>query len=154
MADYDTLLKRAQWMRNHPTESERHFKRRLVGANIKFRSQVVIEPYIVDFLIGELIVEIDGSVHHKEKAKEYDSRRDACLRRAGFRIVRVPNEQVRKIDLNRFKPGHQKKAKKEAQKRAARNLRRAERKEVKQARLKAVAERNSRPRLIKNSATQ
>ena len=59
----------------------------------KFRRQVVIEPYIVDFVCLErrLIIEADGSQHAES---EYDRRRDAFLRAQDFSVLRFWNNDV------------------------------------------------------------
>ncbi len=90
------LIARARWMRANPTEAERRLwailrDRRL--AAFKFRRQQIIAPYIVDFvcLPERLIIEADGSQHADNKN---DARRDAFLRRQGFRLLRCWNNQV------------------------------------------------------------
>jgi very-short-patch-repair endonuclease len=49
----------------------------------------VIAGYIVDFAApaARLVVEVDGGYHAQRRAA--DARRDARLRRAGWRVVRV-----------------------------------------------------------------
>ena len=68
--------------------------RRCNGA--KFRRQVVIGNYIVDFVCFErrLVVEIDGPTHESVEQREKDLKRDAWLREQDFRILRLPNELV------------------------------------------------------------
>jgi very-short-patch-repair endonuclease len=95
-ATHAILLQRAKWMRAHPTEAERRLwsilrDRRL--ATYKFKRQQIIFPYIVDFvcLSERLIIEADGSQHADNKD---DARRDAFLRRAGFRVLRFWNSEV------------------------------------------------------------
>ena len=90
------LLARAKGMRAHPTEAEGRLwsmlrDRRLV--TFKFRRQQVISPYVVDFVCyaERLIIEADGSQHADNKD---DARRDAFLRRQGFRLLRFWNNQV------------------------------------------------------------
>ncbi len=53
---------------------------------VRFRRQVSIGPYIVDFACLPLhfIVEVDGSQHRGE----YDRQRDAWLRHRGFTVMR------------------------------------------------------------------
>ena len=62
-------------------------------ATFKFRRQVVIAPYIVDFVCFErrLIIEADGS-HHADN--RYDERRDAFLRGEGFVVLRFWNSDI------------------------------------------------------------
>jgi very-short-patch-repair endonuclease len=83
-------------MRAHPTEAEKRLwsmlrVKRL--AAFKFKRQVIIRPYIVDFVCSEqrLIIEADGSQHADNK---YDERRDAFLRAQDFEILRFWNNQV------------------------------------------------------------
>ncbi|MFA5273547.1 MAG: endonuclease domain-containing protein [Candidatus Peribacter sp.] len=57
---------------------------------IKFRRQVPIGPYIVDFLCVEkrFIIEIDGETHAEPGAWARDKRREAFLRKQGFNVLR------------------------------------------------------------------
>jgi very-short-patch-repair endonuclease len=69
--------------------------RRLDGH--KFRRQVTIDPFIVDFLCiqHKLIVEVDGSQH----SDEVDAARTAYLQVRGYRMIRFWNNDVlRNID--------------------------------------------------------
>ena len=63
---------------------------------LKFRRQVPIARFVVDFLCVEhrLIVELDGPLHDIIEQKLHDSARDAELRRRGYRILRFANELV------------------------------------------------------------
>ena len=92
----------AQWARRRsdrrraPTEAELRLwrllrDRRLSG--LKFRRQVPIGPYIVDFLCvsARLIVEADGS-QHGESIR--DERRDAYLARQGWVVLRFWNHDI------------------------------------------------------------
>ena len=62
---------------------------------VKFSRQVVIAPYIADFVARsrDLIVEIDGDTHALAEAK--DARRTAWLERQGYRVIRFTNVEVR-----------------------------------------------------------
>ncbi len=63
---------------------------------LKFRRQVGIGPFIVDFYCAEkrLIVEVDGSVH-KELERQYkDFQRELYLRECGYEFLRFTNEEV------------------------------------------------------------
>lgn len=64
--------------------------------NLKFRRQVNIGPYIVDFLCKEysVIVEVDGSIHSEEFQKEHDIGRDEYLTYKGYRVLRFTNANV------------------------------------------------------------
>ncbi len=56
----------------------------------KFRRQVPIGPYVVDFVCFEarLIVEVDGPLHQQAENRMHDAKRDAALKERGFRILR------------------------------------------------------------------
>jgi very-short-patch-repair endonuclease len=92
----EELLARAKWMRANPTEAEKRLwsiVRAKRFAGYKFKRQLVIYPYIVDFacLAERLIVEADGSQHADNRD---DARRDAFLRGQGFRVLRFWNNAV------------------------------------------------------------
>jgi len=63
---------------------------------LKFRRQVNIGPYIVDFLCKEhrVIIEVDGGIHNKRERKEYDHFRDAFLCECGYNILRITNDEI------------------------------------------------------------
>ena len=82
-------------MRREPTFTERALwrllrDRRLAG--LKFRRQVPIGDYIVDFLCvsHHLVVEADGPMHDAAR----DAIRDAWLRSKRFRVLRFANSQI------------------------------------------------------------
>ena len=61
---------------------------------LKFRRQVPIHPYTVDFFCAEkkLAVELDGEVH---RFKFFgDRKRDCALESRGVRVIRFENEDV------------------------------------------------------------
>ena len=60
--------------------------------HLKFRRQVPLGRYVVDFLClrHRLIVEADGPFHDPEQ----DAARDAWLRTQSFRVLRFPNSTV------------------------------------------------------------
>jgi very-short-patch-repair endonuclease len=60
----------------------------------KFRRQVVIVPYIVDFICLEarLIIEVDGGQHGGRLV--YDARRTVRLESKGYRVIRFWNHEV------------------------------------------------------------
>ena len=91
------LQEYAREMRHEATDAEHWLwqqlrDRRLLG--VKFRRQVPIGHYIVDFVCKErrLVVEIDGSQHHEEQG--YDEHRTAFLEQQGYRVVRYWNNEV------------------------------------------------------------
>ena len=60
---------------------------------LKFKRQIQLGPYVVDFVCFEekLIVEVDGSQHAKS---ERDARRDAYFAEAGYRTLRFWNNEA------------------------------------------------------------
>jgi very-short-patch-repair endonuclease len=87
----------ARSMRAEPTPLEAKLWQRLRSSQLgglKFRRQIVIEPYIVDFFcpaIG-LIVEVDGDTHDPIA----DAKRDEQLVKRGFVVIRFTNAEVGK----------------------------------------------------------
>jgi very-short-patch-repair endonuclease len=61
-----------------------------------FRRQAPLCGYIVDFVCFEarLVVEVDGATHSSPRDLAADDRRDAALRRNGFVVLRVTNDDV------------------------------------------------------------
>ncbi len=95
--DPATRKTRARGLRRHATDAERLLWSRLRGRQLmdrKFRRQVVVGPYIVDFMSIEdgLIIEADGG-QHAEHAW-YDARRTAFLESRGYRVLRFWNNEV------------------------------------------------------------
>jgi very-short-patch-repair endonuclease len=91
------LLVHARTLRRQSSDAERvlwrHLRaRRLMG--YKFRRQVVMEPYIVDFVCLEagLIIEADGGQHSNQVT--YDTRRTVVLEGMGYRVLRFWNHEV------------------------------------------------------------
>ncbi|MDD5041547.1 MAG: endonuclease domain-containing protein [Candidatus Peribacteraceae bacterium] len=63
-------------------------------AGLKFRRQVAIEWFVVDFLCIErdLVIEIDGGVHIHQQ--EYDRERTEALRQRRLTILHFTNAQI------------------------------------------------------------
>jgi len=82
-------------MRHKPSAIENEFwqyvrDRKLDG--FKLRRQVLIGPYIADFVCTEkkVVVELDGPLHDVD----YDARRDAYMQKHGYQIMRFKNDDV------------------------------------------------------------
>ncbi|WP_147653599.1 DUF559 domain-containing protein [Vulcaniibacterium gelatinicum] len=86
----------ARGLRRAMTDAERslwrHLRQRQVLGH-KFRRQHPIGPCIADFVCLEatLVVEVDGGQH---MGSDGDRRRDAHLRKRGFRVLRFWNDEV------------------------------------------------------------
>ncbi|MBO9498459.1 MAG: endonuclease domain-containing protein [Novosphingobium sp.] len=63
---------------------------------VKFVRQAVRAPFIPDFAARaeRLIVELDGDTHFAPGAEAYDARRTALLEDQGWRVLRIPNNEV------------------------------------------------------------
>jgi very-short-patch-repair endonuclease len=64
--------------------------------HLKFRRQVPVGPYIVDFLCVEkkLVIEIDGEAHFQPDAERKDRKRENFLRAQGLEVLRFNNGSV------------------------------------------------------------
>jgi len=87
---------RSRRLRRRSTDAESHLwyslrDRRLGG--FKFRRQHPIGRYFADFACVErnVVVELDGAQHC---GSEYDVRRDAMMRRLGWRVLRYSDRDV------------------------------------------------------------
>ncbi|MFN0317300.1 MAG: endonuclease domain-containing protein [Burkholderiales bacterium] len=92
-----TLQSRASRLRKNSTDTERFLWQRLrlrQLAGFKFRRQVPIAKYIVDFACVEakLVIELDGGQHPERTA--YDHSRDAIIQAQGFRVLRFWDNEV------------------------------------------------------------
>ena len=94
------LTRRAQLMRAEPTWEERLVFQALSGKRlgVVFRRQVPVPAArcIVDLLAPaqRLAVEVDGGYHRDRR--HADARRDERLRRAGYRVLHIEAELVRR----------------------------------------------------------
>ena len=92
-------LKFAKSMRSNMTKEEAIIWR-IVRANrffgYKFKRQVLIGDYIVDFLCPEkkLIIELDGGQHNEPDNILQDSERTAYLSNNGYKVIRFWNYDV------------------------------------------------------------
>src|SRR5678815_5481017 len=93
------MIDHAREMRHVDTRAEKHAwvllrDRRMFG--LKFRRQVPLASYIVDFYCDELrlIVELDGGVHDDPEQARKDEIRNIHLQELGYQILRVPNGMV------------------------------------------------------------
>ncbi len=87
---------RARAMRGAPTDAELRLWRLLRDRRLngfKFRRQVPVGPYVVDFLCvgAKLIVEADGSQHAESG---HDNIRDAYLASQGWKVLPFWNHEV------------------------------------------------------------
>lgn len=64
--------------------------------HLKFRRQISIGKYIVDFICfsKRLVIEIDGGQHNEVQQKNYDIKRTKYLNQQGFHVLRFWNNEV------------------------------------------------------------
>jgi very-short-patch-repair endonuclease len=89
----------AKEQRSMLTRAEEVFWRAVRGGRFhgyKFKRQVPIEPYIVDFLCvaAKVVIELDGEPHEASERRMSDAARDQWLREQGFVVLRFPNDLV------------------------------------------------------------
>jgi very-short-patch-repair endonuclease len=87
----------ARRLRAKMTDAERKLwslLRRKQLQGFRFRRQVPLGPYVVDFtcMSARLIMELDGGQHAERT--EHDERRTAWLASIGFRVLRFWNGEV------------------------------------------------------------
>ena len=90
-------IARSRHLRKNLTDAEQalwNILRSRQVSGYKFRRQVPIGPYIVDFVCFEirLVIEVDGGQHMEREI--YDARRTLWLEDANFRVIRFWNNQV------------------------------------------------------------
>jgi len=88
---------RARQLRREMTSPERRLWGELRGrrcGSLKFRRQVPIGPFVVDFYEAahRLVLEVDGDSHNDRA--ELDRARQDWLEARGLRVVRVSNDDV------------------------------------------------------------
>lgn len=97
----EKIQQHARTLRKNQTYAELWIWRALRDrrfSGFKFRRQVPIGPYIVDFYChqNKLVIELDGGQHNTENAILYDSRRSQFLSLQGLQVIRFWNSDVLK----------------------------------------------------------
>ncbi|RPH93641.1 endonuclease domain-containing protein [candidate division KSB1 bacterium] len=94
----DKTRQRARDLRRSSTVAEKKLWRALRNyhAAAKFRRQVPVGPFIVDFYSPDLglVIEVDGDTHTTEDAIHYDASREEFLRAQGLHIRRYKNSDI------------------------------------------------------------
>ena len=94
-----TLRAQRRQLRNRMPFAEQRLWYHLRGKRLgqhKFRRQVSIGPFIVDFYCPRvrLAIEVDGDSHYAPHAATYDVRREAYLRSLGITVLRFTNQEI------------------------------------------------------------
>ena len=90
-------LEKARALRKNMTPQERHlwydFLRYCTPC---FRRQEILGNYIADFFCykAKLVLEIDGSQHFEDQAKDYDNARTSYFHSLGIRVLRFSNTDI------------------------------------------------------------
>lgn len=86
----------ANKMKRNPTRSEEALHNALLslcnGLDTKIQVQWVIGPYIADFVVNNVVIEVDGWTHLA--TKDYDDRRTSFIESRGYKVWRTTNEDV------------------------------------------------------------
>lgn len=97
----EKILSYAKELRKNMTDFENKLwfylrAKRFMG--LKFKRQVPIGKYIVDFLCTDnnYIIELDGSQHLEQV--EYDTEREKYLNSKGYKIIRILNNEINNIE--------------------------------------------------------
>lgn len=98
--EYNTFINAKQLRKKeNTTEAEKllwyYIKNKQLN-NCKFRRQVPIGNFVVDFLCIEkkLIIELDGGQHNEDNNIKYDNTRTEYLQGLGYNVVRFWNNEV------------------------------------------------------------
>ena len=92
-------LNKAKLMRSNMTDSEAkmwYYLRAKRFFDLKFKRQVLIGNYIVDFVCEaqKIIIEIDGGQHNEDKHIIHDEQRSFYLKNSGYKVLRFWNNDV------------------------------------------------------------
>lgn len=105
-------IQTARLLRQRMTAEEKLLWRNLRGhrlAGYKFRRQhpIIYQKfekitgfYVTDFYCPskKTIIELDGKIHEFEDQKEYDKARDKLISEFGIKILRIKNDELRKLN--------------------------------------------------------
>ena len=99
MKHKSTTLNQAKLLRKDMTEQEKklwHILRNSKFYGLKFKRQVPIGNYIVDFVceLHNIIIELDGGQHNKEINIKNDEQRSEFLKSKGYNILRFWNNDI------------------------------------------------------------
>ncbi len=77
------------------TEGERRLKKALDVAGLKYKMGVYVGPYEVDFLIYDIIIEVDGYSHLLPEKIKSDRKKNIYLEEMGYRLICVKSEETK-----------------------------------------------------------
>ena len=81
--------------RNIKSYAERFFETVLNNNKIKYNREKKVGKYFLDFVIGNIDLEIDGKQHKYKDRKESDTIRDEFLRKQGYFVYRIAWNEIK-----------------------------------------------------------
>ena len=91
------IVPTAKMLRKNMTKEEKHLWYDFLRSHpARFSRQKVLGKYIADFYCAsaKLVVELDGSGHYTEQAKEYDKKRTEFLEEYDLSVILIPNTEI------------------------------------------------------------
>ena len=92
------LFEMAKELRNNVTTAEMLLWSylRTKPEGFKFRRQHPMGIFIADFYCHrlKLVIEVDGSIHHRKEVAEHDRYRQRLIEEDGMNLVRFTNDQI------------------------------------------------------------
>jgi very-short-patch-repair endonuclease len=90
---------RSRFLRKNLTVAEKvlwAILRKKQLASFRFRRQVPMGPYILDFVCHsvKVIIEADGGQHNQELQRVYDQKRTQWLEQQGYQVLRFWNNEI------------------------------------------------------------
>ena len=92
----DKAYKNARQLRRDLSLPEKLLWVRLRGAEVRFRRQHPIGPYVLDFYCAaaKLAIEVDGTAHDFGNRPRRDEVRTEWLKHQGMEVLRIPAAEV------------------------------------------------------------
>ena len=99
MDNRKNILTNAKMLRKNMTTQEKklwYYLRNNSFYGLKFRRQVPIGTYIVDFVCEnkKIIIQLDGGQHNENKNIEYDNERTKFLESKRYKVLRFWNNDI------------------------------------------------------------
>ena len=96
MSATDKAYKKARRLRRELSLPEKLLWVRLRGAQVRFRRQHPIGPYVIDFYCpaAGLAIEVDGFAHETGDRPQRDEARTEWLLKQGVEVLRIPAKEV------------------------------------------------------------
>ena len=84
--------------RNITSYAERFFEQVLNNNRVTYNREKKVGKYFLDFVIGQIDLEIDGKQHEYPKRRESDAERDRFLRSEGYFVYRIKWNEINSED--------------------------------------------------------